>query len=298
MSDTTTNNDATMQDDDTASSGAQDQRPRGRPKSNNRPTVPWHEVDHLLVFGESVEDGSLGPETIRYPTYREVAERYGVSASLIGRYAKDRQCIKRRQEAQAREQTQYEQHFTDKRAEARATAAVNAVELIDEYIAHFYAALDQGRVRTDSVTDFNTMVRLRAFLTGHADSREEIRTTITLEEIQERHAALRAKLDDLDPVITGEEVPPALPERPAVSSDAARRLDRGSGAMYAAAADDGDDWEDRPPRRKSHQHTDGRVVTLETCPQTDGRRTEGLRIIDTRIGRGWEDDEPPRRRDR
>lgn len=252
-----TNNDDSTQDG---------QRRRGRPRTSDSPTVPWHEVDNLLVFGEPVADGSPESGTIRYPTYRELANRYGVSMSLIGNYAKSRQCTQRRRDAQAREQVLYEQQFAEKRAEARAIADVNAIELIDEYVARFYVALQQGRVRTDSVTDFNTMMRLREFLAGRADSRQEVQTTITLEEIQERHAALRAQLATLDPAITGEEVPPALPAE-ANADDADRRVE--------ATYEDEEDWdedEDEPP------------------PRPRPRQQGGLRVIGTRVGRGWEDE--------
>jgi hypothetical protein len=72
--------------------------------------------------------------------------------------------------------------------------------------------LEEGRVRTDSATDFNTLARLKAFLEGKADSRQEVQGVITLEQMQERHRALQAQLESLDPVVTGE-LPPRHRDR-------------------------------------------------------------------------------------
>jgi len=41
-------------------------------------------------------------------------------------------------------------------------------------------------VRADGASDFNTMMRLKAFLEGKADSRQEVHGMITLEDMQAR----------------------------------------------------------------------------------------------------------------
>ncbi|WP_275472525.1 hypothetical protein [Myxococcus hansupus] len=57
----------------------------------------------------------------------------------------------------------------------------------------FEEALAEGRVRVDNPTDFNTMVRLKEFVQGGADSRQELHASFSLEGLQARHAqALRA----------------------------------------------------------------------------------------------------------
>ena len=55
----------------------------GRPRKSEGPRVPYEELDRILVFGEVVpcEDGN--GTTVVYPSYRELAERYGVSNSVI-----------------------------------------------------------------------------------------------------------------------------------------------------------------------------------------------------------------------
>jgi len=182
-------------------------RPQGRPRKSDAPRVPWHEVERLLVFGEAVSEDAEGPGSIVYPSFREIAQRYSVSKSLIGKYASKRKCLKRREENRIREQIQYEQRVVAKRAKARALSTDDAVRIIDDYLHRFEEALQEGIVRFDNAGDFNTMLRLKEFVNGRADSRQEIQGLLTLEEIQARHRRLRDNLDGIDAKLAGTVVP-------------------------------------------------------------------------------------------
>jgi hypothetical protein len=118
--------------------------------------------------------------------------------------------------------------------DARDHPAAEAIEIIDGYMQSFRQAMEEGRVRTDSATDFNTLARLKAFLEGKADSRHGV---ITLEQMQARHAALRAQLESLDPAITGE-LPP-------------RGRDRARGLLVEGTDGDQADRPAAAPRRRS-----------------------------------------------
>jgi hypothetical protein len=179
-------------------------RKRGRPRNGDRPVIPWPEIDRLLVFGEMVRDQETGREDLRYPSQRELGNRFGVSSGLIGYYSKQHQCMKRREENRHRAQVSFEQKLVEKLAEARAISTAEAIEIVDAYMRAFREALEEGRVRVDNASDFNTMMRLKAFMEGKADSRQEVQGVITLEQMQARHRALRAQLDSLTPEITGE----------------------------------------------------------------------------------------------
>jgi len=178
-------------------------RQPGRPRRGESPLVPWNEVDRLLVFGETVTDEATGKSVQRFPTFREIGERYSVSKSLVGKYAAKHNCLKRREENRVREQLQYEKEVVKKRAKARALSTDDAVRIIDDYLQRFEEALEEGRVRFDSPADFNTMLRLKEFVEGRADSRQEIQGMLTLEEIQARHRRLRDQLEGLDPGVSG-----------------------------------------------------------------------------------------------
>jgi hypothetical protein len=246
---------------DSANDTAFPNRRTGRPRNADRLVVPWEEVDQLLVFGEKVRDEETGHETIRYPSYRELGRRYGVSGSLIARYSSQRQCMERREENRVRQQIRFEQKVIEKCTEARAISAAEAVAIVDDYIRRFREALDDGRVRADGASDFNTMMRLKAFLEGKADSRQEVHGMITLEDMQARHRALRAQLEALDPAVTGE-VPP-------------RERDRARGLLEDGNSDDAAAM---APKRASEK---SRVRRLPAEPLERGN-TAGIPVASRR----------------
>jgi hypothetical protein len=189
-------------DEPTASTG-KSSRARGRPRRADAPIVPWDEVDRLLVFGERVKDDATGREAVSFPSYMELAARYGVSKSRIGQYATRAKCLKRREEAHLRERARYDQKVSERRAEARALGTEDVVRIIDGYIEGFRRAIDEGKVRFDSPADLDRLVRLKELMLGNADSRQEIQGGLTLDAIQERHRRLRGQLDALTPELAG-----------------------------------------------------------------------------------------------
>jgi len=260
---------------------------RGRPKRGQGPGVPWQEVDQLLVLGEDVLNEKTGRPEVHYPTYRELSSRYSVSASLIATYAAKHQCMKRREENIARTQAQFEQKLIEKRAEVRAMSAAEAIEIIDGYMQSFRQAMEEGRVRTDSAADFNTLARLKAFLEGKADSRQEVQGVITLEQMQERHRALRAQLESLDPAVTGE-LPP-------------RHRDRARG-LLAESADRSKPDSTAPLSRQradggveAHERDDELVDDVPTEDREEAPRGN-VRVLRQRADRDDDVERAPRRR--
>ncbi|NVJ27317.1 AT hook motif domain protein [Myxococcus sp. AM011] len=167
-------------------------RKTGRPRKSEEPALPRQELDRALVFGDvkSLPDGST---MTSYASYRELAERFGVATSLVANYAKEHNCLRRREEAKTRIATKADQQLIELRAKAIAVSKDDALKMIDGYLLGFEEALAEGRVRVDNPTDFNTMVRLKEFVQGGADSRQELHATFSLEGLQARHAqALRA----------------------------------------------------------------------------------------------------------
>ena len=167
----------------------------GRPRKGEGPRVPYEDLDRILVFGEVVpcEDGN--GTTVYYPSYRELAERYGVSNSVIAEYAKSHNVQRRRKEAQARIQVKAEQKLVEMRAKAIAVSKDDELRIIDTYLIGFETALAENRVRFDNAADFNTMVRLKEFVLGNADSRQEIHAALSLETLQERHRRMMRTID-------------------------------------------------------------------------------------------------------
>jgi hypothetical protein len=182
----------------------------GRPRKSEGPRVPYEELDRILVFGEVVpcEDGN--GTTVVYPSYRELAERYGVSNSVIADYAKTHNVQRRRREGQARIQAKAENKLVELRASAIALSKDDELRIIDGYLSGFEKALGEGRVRFDNPADFNTMVRLKEFVMGNADSRQEIHAALSLESLQARHRQVM-RVTEASPAERGEVERAALP---------------------------------------------------------------------------------------
>ena len=191
---------------DTGSAGGK----TGRPAKGEGPKVPYDEIDRLLVHGEVVEAES-GGMTVVYPSYRELAKRYGCSHSLISQYAAKHNTMRRRRETKARVAAKADSKLVELRSTALAVSKDEALQIIDSYLAGFGKAIGEGRVRFDNPTDFNTMVRLKEFIQGGADSRQEIHAALSLEDIQARHqrmlkAAQRSNAAQRGEVVTVEPV--------------------------------------------------------------------------------------------
>lgn len=169
--------------------------PIGRPRKADGPVVPYDELDRLLVFGEVVECDDGQGTAVVYPAYRDLAQRFGVSHSTISAYSRSRNCMNRREVAQARVIAQSDQKLIELRANALARSKKDDLRTIDTYLAEFEKALAEGRVRCDSASDFNTMIRLKEFIQGGADSRSELHIGLSLDDLQARHRRMMKSLD-------------------------------------------------------------------------------------------------------
>jgi hypothetical protein len=206
----------------------------GRPTKGEGPRVPYEELDKILVFGEVVPVGNGEETTVYFPSYRELAERYGVSSSVISDYAQSRNVQRRRKEAQARIQAKVEQKVVELRAKAIAYTKEDELRVIDSYLAGFEKAIAEQRVRFDNPADFNTMVRLKEFVMGNADSRQEIHASLSLEVLQTRHREMMravhvssAERGEVAPAALGtsRDVPLCVGDTPAaVVSESAQEL--------------------------------------------------------------------------
>jgi len=176
----------------------------GRPPKGDGPSFPVEEVDRLLVHGEPKEVADGQAEGVRYPSYRELGERYGVAHSLIARYSQQHNCLARRKQIEKQVQQLSDEKLVELRADALAFSRDDQVRTIDRYLVKFEESVAEGRTRFDSPSDFNLMCRLRAFLMGEAESRHEVHSDMpTLEDLQQRHKQMledeRASAAVVDP---------------------------------------------------------------------------------------------------
>jgi len=196
--------------DHTVNSG----RKTGRPRKGDPPRVPYEELDRILVFGEVVETEDGAGSTVVYPSYRDLARRFGVSNSLIATYSKQHNCLRRREAAQVRTAARTDQKLVELRANAFAYAKDEVLRLIDGYLAGFEKALANDSVRFDNPADFNTVVRLKAFVEGGADSRQEVHASLSLADLQERHRRTLRLRQESTPEERGEVGAPAIAALP------------------------------------------------------------------------------------
>ena len=179
-----------------------ERRKPGRPRHQDAPVIPWEELDRLLVFGEVqlLEDGK---HTTVYPTYRALADKYGVVPSVIADYARTHNTMNRRKVAATRIAARTDEKLIELRSDVIAVGEARLIAMIDDFLLKFEEALKEGRVRTDSAADVNTLVRLKQFIQGGADSRQEVRNILSLEALQERYARMMRDAESATPAMAG-----------------------------------------------------------------------------------------------
>ena len=159
---------------------------KGRPRKDCRQT-DYNAIDTLLVLGEFRTSENDGEPRVFYPSQREIARRFGISHTQLSVYAKKHNCTQRRHFARQRLLAKTEEKLLELRAQAMAFSKEDALATIDHYLINFRKAVAEEPVRTDSPSDFNLMLRLKEFILGGADSRQEIHAALSLEAIQSRH---------------------------------------------------------------------------------------------------------------
>ena len=167
---------------------------KGRPRKDCRQT-DYNAIDTLLVLGEFRTSENDGEPRVFYPSQREIARRFGISHTQLSVYAKKHNCTQRRHFARQRLLAKTEEKLLELRAQAMAFSKEDALATIDHYLINFRKAVAEDRVRTDSPSDFNLMLRLKEFLAGGPDSRQEIHTSLSLETVQQRHREMLATIE-------------------------------------------------------------------------------------------------------
>lgn len=188
--------------DMTQASAAQAAKKLGRRKKADPQRVDYHQLDTLLVMGELRVDADRGPVTV-YPSYRELAKRFGISHSLVAAYSSRHDCLRRREAAAVKIRKLTDDKVIARRGTTLAEAKERILAIIDRYLEEFGKALEEGRVRVDSVADLNIMVRLREFLQGGPDSRQEVRGMPSLDELTRRYAEAHRREREDGPAAAG-----------------------------------------------------------------------------------------------
>ena len=167
-------------------------------------------IDRLLVEGELVDDGR-GHRVRVYPMSQEIADRVGVTPSWISKFAKRNRCFQRRKEFQARVESKAQDERERQEAKRLAFDTDRALRLCDRILEKYEEAVENDGIGRITAADVNTVLRLRSYLQGGADSRQEIQGSLSLEAAQEAHRAMLSTLRNASAAESGmdEEQPDA-----------------------------------------------------------------------------------------
>lgn len=161
------------------------------------------ELDALLVRGETKIADDTGRSHIVFPSYRDLADRFGTSHTQIARYAKAHNCLERRRQIQSRARAKADEQVTQVLAEAMAFNRTERLKLIDRSLMQYAKALEQGRIRVDSVADLNTLLRLHEAMSARTDDVSEGEEVPTLERMQQAYERYIQAEQDVDESMSG-----------------------------------------------------------------------------------------------
>jgi len=148
----------------------------------------------LLIHGRLVRDEASGQLVTVFPSATDLAAEFGVARSMIGYISKKYDCIGRRVEEEKRVIAMASARITELRADAIAFDKAFQLDTIDEWLHQFRTKLADKKVPVEQPLDYERMVRLRSFVDGGVDGRQELTGGISLEFLVARHAAQRAQI--------------------------------------------------------------------------------------------------------
>lgn len=156
------------------STGVPPTRRRGRPRKET-PAVDWPRIESILVEGEPVTVN--GVIITDYPSYDELAPRFGVSASSISRYAAKHECLARRIEHRQQMLASTPVQLTPDQALDLSAGNLTVFGDPDDNLAaagtiiawQYRRDAEQGKVRTNDPTNVGVATKLR--LEAHARKR-------------------------------------------------------------------------------------------------------------------------------
>lgn len=166
----------------------------------------WKLAEKLFLVGEpkrdeagNVELDVVGMPIMVRPNQNEIARRIGCSFGAVSLH------VTRHMWKERREKLDFEAKVRREQAEdrSRALETFEPTAILDEFIQKFAAAVKSGKVRDDDVGAFDKACRLRAFLRADAEQKSAVKQVVTLEAMQARHAAARARAQRADAVTAG-----------------------------------------------------------------------------------------------
>src|SRR4051812_35826277 len=163
-------------------------RGKGRPRGRFDPEINWRAAELFFIEGENVPAEKEGePESVRWPSMCEVGRRFKVTFQMVSKHAKAHNWVERKKIYRDR----VERGITMARADSRVRSIRSPLEIIEDYIGGFDHAVQDKKLRTDAVVDFDKAVRLRAFLLEQNEQAKGASGDLSLEQLQARHREVR-----------------------------------------------------------------------------------------------------------
>lgn len=202
----------------------------GRPRRGDEPEIDARALEQLLVHGEWITD-EHGRMCHRYPSYRDLAARFGVTKTVIHRFARRHNCLERRAgsgadvqppkrpaaaQAPATSPQAEPSDASEAAAEGADGAGSDAVDArmmptIREIFVTWVRAVQAGEIRIASAGEIEKMMRIAADLDAEAQMRALIPEGVpTLDELQDLYEARMAAYEASSPAERGE-IPIGIP---------------------------------------------------------------------------------------
>ncbi len=170
--------------------------------------IDWEAIETEYVWGDTLGQREDGTFLRKYPTFKQLAKKYGLATATVHYHAKRGKWADRRLAVIAKTKAAFDEEL----AKARGRESANVVDTLDRWIKKFDANLTADKIPADTVSDLNTVVRLRSFVLGGGDSRTEARVLVTLDMLHDRHAKQRGRIIEAHGEVAGE-----LPESDAMT---------------------------------------------------------------------------------
>lgn len=229
--------------------GEYTETPSKKPRGRFNPNIQWELAERLYV------EGSLHGGKRVYPSLVEIATVAGTTSGNVFQRAK-RHNWKTMREKFATDNPDTPESVsasTSLSAEVKPAKSSrrNAEEILLDYLDLFDRCVRRGAVRSDALADLDKAVRLLAFVRGQADQRTEKHVTVTLQSLQDKHSAYRARVapigDEVAGVISGADAIDTLGE---AVGEAAKPLALNAGDPKMRAAIEAA-WADGAPSAES-----------------------------------------------
>lgn len=215
----------------------EDDRQPGRPRRGTEPEFDHRELERLLIHGEWESEPGQPPRH-RYPSYRELADRFGIAKSTVFRFSRHHNCLERRagsgvEDPPARTEEVSPDDAANAAEDVEALLAESdfgeegddqrLLPTVREIFVTWVRSVREGEIRITSAGEIEKMMRIAADLDAEAQMRALIPEGVpTLDELQELYEERQRAFEASTPAMRGR-VPIGLDEPlpPSVAAEVA-----------------------------------------------------------------------------